>query len=92
MQAQGVPAGLVENGRDQLENDPQLKHRQAFWEVEHPEIGKYHAPAPPFLLSKSAYEIRRAPLLGEDNEYVLKQVLGMTDEVIAELVIEGVIE
>jgi crotonobetainyl-CoA:carnitine CoA-transferase CaiB-like acyl-CoA transferase len=35
--------------------------------------------------------MRRAPLLGEHNEYVLKGILGMSDEEIAELVIEGVL-
>ncbi len=38
------------------------------------------------------YEMKRAPLLGEDNEYVLKEILDMTDDEIAELVIEGVLE
>jgi len=44
------------------------------------------------VLSKASYEPRRAPLLGEHNEYALKEILGMSDEEIAELVIEGVIE
>ena len=92
MQAAGVAAGTVQTAEDLLEHDPQLKHRHFFWELEHPEIGKYRARRPPFMLSKSPCELRRAPLLGEHNEYVLKEILGMSDEEIAELVIEGVIE
>jgi len=92
MQAGGVAAGVVETGEDQLEHDAQLKHRHSFWEVEHPEVGKYHVPTPSFVLSKSLYELCRAPLVGEHNEYVLKEILGMSDEELAELVIEGVVE
>ena len=92
MQAAGVAAGALQTGQELLEHDPQLKHRGFFRELEHPEIGKYHSAAPAFLLSKSPYELRRAPLIGEHNEYVLKEILGMSDEEIAELVIEGVIE
>lgn len=92
MQSAGVPAGVVETGRDQLEIDPQLKHRHAFWELDHPEIGRYRAPAPPFLLMKTGCELRRAPLLGEDNQYVLKEILGMSDDEISELLRKGAIE
>lgn len=92
MQAAGVAAGVLETGEDLLERDPQLKHRQYFWELDHPEIGRYRALRPSFVLSKSQCEVRPAPLLGEHNEYVLKDILGMSDEAIAELVIEGVLE
>ena len=92
MQAAGVAAGILENGEDLLEYDPQLKHRHFFWEVDHPEIGKYRVPGIPFALSKSPYELRCAPLLGEHNEYVLKEILAMSDDEIAELVVEGVLE
>ncbi|MFC1977205.1 CaiB/BaiF CoA transferase family protein [Chloroflexota bacterium] len=92
MQAAGVAAGVVETGEDLLEHDPQLKHHHFFWELDHPEIGKYQARGPAFVLSKSPCEVRRAPLLGEHNEYVLKKILGMSDEEIAGLVIEGAVE
>lgn len=32
------------------------------------------------------------PLLGEHNEYALKNILGMDEDEIAELVVEGVLE
>ena len=82
----------VETAEDLLENDPQLKHRRAYWELDHPEIGMYRAPGPPFALSKCPYEVHRAPLLGEHNEYAVKEILGLSDDEIAELAIEGVIE
>jgi len=92
LQAAGVAGGVVETGEDQLEHDPQLKHRNFFRKLDHPEIGQHYAPGSPYTLSKSPCELQRSPMLGEHNEYVLKQVLGMTDEEIAELAIEGVID
>lgn len=93
MQAGGVAAGVVETGEDLLDKDPQYKHRQTFREVEYPGIGKYrtHVGAH-FLLSKYAYDIKRAPLLGEHNEYVLKELLGIPDDEFDKLVKEGVID
>ncbi len=75
-----------------MEHDPQLRHRHSFWKLNHPEIGKYRAVGPSFVLSKSPRELRRAPLLGEHNEYALKELLGMPDDEIAELIIEGIIQ
>jgi len=92
MQAAGVPAGVLQTAEDLMECDPQLKHRHFFWELDHPEISEYRAPGPPYQLSRVPYEISRAPLLGEHSEYVLKEILGMSDEEVAELVTEGIID
>ena len=92
MQAAGLAAGVLETGKELMEDDPQLKSRQLFWQLDHPEVGKYHAERSPFILSKSPCEVRRAPLLGEHNEYVLKEILGMSDEQIVDLVVAEVIE
>lgn len=92
MQNAGVPAGVVETAEDLMEHDPQLKHRHFYWELDHPEVEKYRSPGPSFTLSKTPCELRRAPLLGEHNEYVLKELLHMSDDEIAELVIEEVVE
>jgi benzylsuccinate CoA-transferase BbsF subunit len=92
MQKAGVSAGLVETSEDMLDHDPQLRHSQFALELEHPEVGKYKVHRPPFLTPKAPYEMRRTPLLGEHNEYVCREVLGMSDDEIAELVVEGVLE
>ncbi len=92
MQDSGVPAGLVETGEDQLEHDLQTRHRNLFPELIHPRLGKHHAVASPFKLSRVPCELNRSPLLGEHNEYVLKEILGMSDDEVAELVIAGVLE
>lgn len=92
MQSAGVAAGVVETGEDLMEHDPQFRHRNTFIELEYPGIGKYrtHVGAH-FLLSKYPYELKVAPLLGEHNEYVLKEILGMPDDEFEKLVEEGVI-
>ncbi len=92
MQTARVAAGIVASGEDTMEHDPQLKHRHLFWELEHPEIGNYHGVAPSFILSKCPCEIKRAPLMGEHNEYVLKEILGMSDDEVNELISKGVVE
>ncbi len=91
MQASGVAAGVLETGEDLLEHDPQLKHRHFFWELDHPEIGRYRAERQPFLLSKSSCELRRAPLLGEHNEDVYMGELGLSEAELAKLRQTGVV-
>ncbi len=91
MQQAGVAAGLVANAKDQAE-DPQLKHYHFFEEREHPVQGKIpFSHGPGFRLSDESYEIGRANLLGEHNDYVYTKLLGLSDEEFAQLVAEGVI-
>ncbi len=92
MQAAGVAAGIVETGEDMMDKDPQLKHRGFFIELEYPEYGKYRTQAGThFLLSKYTPELKVAPLLGEHNEYIFKEILGIPDEEYDELVKDGII-
>jgi benzylsuccinate CoA-transferase BbsF subunit len=93
MQNAGVPAGVVETGQDLLDRDPQLKHRGTFTELDHPDGGRYRTQAGPhFLLSRTRFDVKRAPRLGEHNEYVFKGILGLADEDYQKLVKEGVID
>lgn len=92
MQKAGVAAGLAENGED-LHKDPQLKHRHHFWMLEHPEMGVTSYDGPPFRLSKTPAELHmHGPCVGEHNEYVYTQLLGMSDEEFIELLSEGVFD
>lgn len=88
LQSKGVPAGVVENARDMLDNDDQLKERGYYVYLDHPETGRSAYDGPPFRLSKTPGVLRTpAPLLGQHNEQVCKEILGMTDEEIAEALI-----
>ncbi len=92
LQAKGVPAGVVQTGED-LHRDPQLRHRGHYQILNHKVIGPHSCDTSSFVLSKTPGKPERAaPLMGEHNEYVFKNILGMSDEEIAELVIEGVFD
>ena len=91
MQANGIAAGVIEDGKDVLE-DPQLKHRHHFVALNHSEMGQYMTEATPFKLSKTPLEVHMpAPCLGEHTEHVCTQILGMSDEEFVELLTEGVL-
>ena len=93
LQDAGVAAGVVETGEDLMENDPQLKHRGTFAEIEYPGIGKMRSQSGAhFLLSKYKVEMKPAPKMGEHNEYVFKKVVGLPDAEYDELVKTGVID
>ena len=91
LQAAGIRSGLV-NGMPDLFTDPQLRHRGLWWLLTHPEMGDYHAKAPPFHLSRAgARPGRPAPCLGEHNEMVLRGILGLSAPEIERLHAQGVI-
>ena len=87
LQRLGVPAGVVQTTKD-LFGDPQLRHRNHYVRLHHPEIGEHSYEAPAFTLSKTPGKPRSpAPCLGQHNDLVLKEFLEMTDEEIKELVV-----
>jgi crotonobetainyl-CoA:carnitine CoA-transferase CaiB-like acyl-CoA transferase len=92
MQSVGVNAGMVQSIIELADNDPQLKHRQYFWELHHPVQGMYRNARAPYVLSKSVPELRSAPLMAEHKEYICKEILKMSDEEIAEMITNGVVE
>ncbi len=92
LQAAGVAAGQVSDGKD-LSEDPQLNAREFYREMDHPYIGKhrhYHPPA--YKLSEAEPVMGTPVLLGEHTEYVATQILGMSDEEFVQLMVEGVFE
>jgi len=91
MQEAGIAAAVAQNGQD-LDNDPQLKERGYFWEVDHPEIGGFPYHGMPVKSSEVSYEVKRSPCLGEHNEYVYTKLLGISDLEFAQLLQDGVFE
>jgi len=92
MQAEGVAAGAVQRAED-VHSDPQLKHRAHFVTMTHNEIGHHLYQSRAYKLSKTPAEhFRAAPCIGEHNEYVYKEFLGMSDEELAGLTAEGVLD
>ena len=91
LQAVGIGAGMVMSPQDFLEKNEHIKAREFYKEINHPEIGVIHVPRQPCVLSKTPCDVRRAPLMGEHTDYVLKEFLHISDEEIAELVVEEVL-
>jgi crotonobetainyl-CoA:carnitine CoA-transferase CaiB-like acyl-CoA transferase len=92
LQAAGVRAGAVQNAEDVNEHDPQMAHRDVFFELDHPVIGEARFEGVPFTATQFAPDHwRSAPLLGEDNDYVYGTILGLSADEIADLTDQGVI-
>jgi benzylsuccinate CoA-transferase BbsF subunit len=90
LQARGVPAGVVQSARELLDTDEHMKARGYYVYLDHPETGRAAYDGPPFKLSKTPGELRSpAPLLGQHTEYVCKEILGLSDEEIADLMVAG---
>jgi len=89
LQDAGVGAGVVANSRD-LAEDVQFKHYNYFREADHPYQGRanfYHPPS--FKLSAVDADVGRPNLLGEHNEYICKEILGISDDEFAQLMRDG---
>ena len=92
LQRAGVAAAAVQNPQDLAEHDPQIAHRGTFFELDHPVIGPALFEGSPMRLSRTDADIwRSAPLLGEDNDYVFGELLGLDSQRRAELAEAGVI-
>ena len=91
LQEGGVPAGIVHPASGLFE-DPQLRHRGFFIGLDHAEMGVHHYDGFTFRLSKTPGKHHMpAPCLGEHNEYIYGEVLGLSDDEIGDLLVEGVI-
>jgi crotonobetainyl-CoA:carnitine CoA-transferase CaiB-like acyl-CoA transferase len=80
----GLAAAPSREGRD-VYADPHFRMRDVFLHIKHPEIGLLEIIDTPWKISGLSKPNRHAPLLGEHNEYVLKELLGFGDEEIQAL-------
>jgi crotonobetainyl-CoA:carnitine CoA-transferase CaiB-like acyl-CoA transferase len=90
LQKAGIPSNLVEKASD-IYVDPQLEARGYFTTLEHAAMGrqKYEAQAC-FILSKTPRKIiTPSPCVGEHNECVFRDMIGMNDDELAEHIIDG---
>ncbi len=85
LQQVGIAAYPSLDGKDMLAN-PQVAARGFFVELEHPEVGKRRHLGIPWKMSRTPCEVRRpAPCLGQDTDYVLGDILGLSREDISSL-------
>ncbi len=80
LQEQGVAAGAVQTNSDIVERDPQLRERGFLTDLHHPVLGDFGHQRSPITLERADSQVMfRAPLLGEHNRSVCKDILGMSD-------------
>lgn len=92
LQEYGVAAGVCADNR-RVVNDPHLNARGFWTEVDHSSVGRHILAGEAWNYSRTPATIyAAAPTLGEHTEYVLREVLGKSDEEIARLHAAGVIE
>jgi crotonobetainyl-CoA:carnitine CoA-transferase CaiB-like acyl-CoA transferase len=96
LQAAGVAAGACQTARDRVESDPQLAHDGWLVDLPQTDIGTWPVKEAPFMMSVTPPAMggrlrRHGPNYGEDNDYVLKTVLGLSDDRIGELAESGVV-
>ncbi len=83
LQGAGVAAGVCQDAADRVDDDPQLAALEWLTEVTGTKIGTWPVAETPVKLSETPTHIggptdRGAPCYGEDNEYVLGDLLGYT--------------
>ncbi len=86
-----IPCGPV-NSIDRVAADPQVNLREMFVNLHHPRAGDFKVVGTPIKYSRTPCQpVRCAPDLGEHSEEVLKDLLSLSDQEIAELRKSGVI-
>jgi benzylsuccinate CoA-transferase BbsF subunit len=91
LQKAGVAAMPVLDGPT-LVRDPQLRARGVLQPLNHRAVGEMLTVTPPWKFSRTPAQISSpGPLLGQHNQYVLGELLGMSGEEIERLVAEEVV-
>lgn len=93
MQQAGVRAGVVQIPEEMLRSDPQFAARKFYEEVEHLVLGKVLADGIPLGLTTTPGRHGLAgQAVGQDNEYVFRKLLGLTQDEFDEYLAVGAIE
>ncbi|MCS3835676.1 formyl-CoA transferase [Pseudomonas sp. JAI111] len=89
--ARGVVVAPIYRANEVVQ-DPQVQHRELFFEVPHPTTGKVPLVASPMRLSKTPVDVYRAPpTIGQHTREVLDQILGYNEKDIETLIQVGAI-
>ena len=90
--AEGIPAGPLLTIKELAEDPHFADHRGMFPYMEQPGVGPFRVTAMPIKFSDTETAIYRpAPSLGEHNDEVYAELLGMTQEEITALKNDGII-
>lgn len=90
LQQAGVMAAAAQDAEHLIDMDPQLAAREVFFTLDHPVIGPAQFEGIPIRLSKGGMQNwRSAPMMGEDNHYVFREIVGLSEEEYARAEAEG---
>jgi|WetSurMetagenome_2_1015567.scaffolds.fasta_scaffold200815_1 CoA:oxalate CoA-transferase len=90
LEAAGIPVGPILT-IDELVEDPHLKARNMLVDIPHPIFGTIRYPGNPIKYSETSdLRFKSAPLLGEHNEEILKNILHKSAEEFKELEEKGI--
>ena len=88
---EGLPYSPINNMK-QICEDPHIAYRKMLVDIDQPRVGRMRIAASPIRMTETPGEVYApAPLLGQHTDEVLKALLGYSDETIAQLKKEGVI-
>jgi formyl-CoA transferase len=88
--AKGVPCGAVMDTKE-LSDEPTMREREIFAEIDHPVRGKLVIPGWPVKMSGSYVKVKASPVLGADNADVYAEWLGLSKGDLDQLKKEGVV-
>lgn len=84
-----IPVGPILSMKE-IAEDEGLRKTGTIVEVDHPERGPYLTVGSPIKFSGMDVEVTRSPLLGEHTAEILKDILGYSDDEVADLKTSGV--
>ena len=80
----GLAAAPSRDARD-FWADRHLRDRGSIVTIDHPELGPLDIQSSAWKIDGQTPEVKRAPFLGEHNQYVLQELLGLSDNEMADL-------
>jgi benzylsuccinate CoA-transferase BbsF subunit len=92
LQKAGVGAGVVATAKD-IDEDPQMNYYNFYREFDHPYMGKlrYYHPAG-IKMSAAETAMKRPVMIGEHNEYICTEILGLSKAEFESLKQKGIFE
>jgi crotonobetainyl-CoA:carnitine CoA-transferase CaiB-like acyl-CoA transferase len=92
LRSAGVPASAVQMPEERVDKDPNTANWGLWPTIKHSAMGSVRVDGLPVHLSETDWELERGgPCLGEHNDRVFSEVLGLSSDEIEELRTEGVI-
>ena len=83
-----IPCGPILSMKE-IAEEKSLRDTGTVVEVDHPKRGKYLSVGNPIKLSNSPTQVKRSPLLGEHTDEILRDVLKLDEDRIAEIMESG---